>query len=248
MFLVLAIALTAGWIFFDLSLWYFVALLVVSFTVKLYASFTIASQYYVRAICRGNPQRNAVALTFDDGPVAGKTDRILDILKEQNIPAAFFCIGNRIAGSPDLVNRMDREGHLVCNHSYYHKKTFAVQNIQAIADELLKTGDLINQVIGKKPVLFRPPFGVTNPLLAAAVQLMGYKVVGWNVRSLDTVSKSKRRLWSRITKNLSAGAIVLFHDHIDLTLEILPEYIDYIRKSGLKIVRLDELTGVKPYA
>lgn len=232
----------------DVSLWFFAALLIISFAIKLTASFTINSQYYVRAICRGNPESNAIALTFDDGPVANKTNRILDILKEKNAPATFFCIGNRVEANPELAKRIASDGHVVANHSYYHKRSFAVQNIQAIADELVKTGESIHQTIGKKPVLFRPPFGVTNPLVAAAVQLTGYEVIGWNVRSLDTVTKNRKKLWNRITKNLSAGSIILFHDYPELTIELLPEYIDHIRKSGLKIVRLDELTGVKPYA
>lgn len=247
-FLILTIGLIAGWIFVDISLWFFAVLLVVSFTIKLIASFTIGSQYYIHAICKGNPETKAVALTFDDGPVSGKTDLILNILKDKNTPAAFFCIGNKVNENAGLLKRIDAEGHVIANHSYYHRKTFAVQNIQAIADELVKTGGAIQGAIGKKPVLFRPPFGVTNPLVAAAAQLTGYNIIGWNVRSLDTVTKDRKKLWNRITKNLSAGSIVLFHDHIDLTIEILPEYIDHIRKSGLKIVRLDELTGLKPYA
>lgn len=236
------------WIFFDISAWFFALLLVVSFAIKLYASFTISSQYYLQAVCCGSPESKAVALTFDDGPIAGKTDRILDILKEKDVPAAFFCIGNRVDAQPDLVRRMDNEGHLVGNHSFYHKKTFSVQNMQAIGDELIKTRQSIDKAIGKKAFFFRPPFGVTNPLVAAAVQLTEHTVMGWSVRSLDTVKKDRKALWNRITQNLSAGDIVLLHDYPELTIELLPEYIDHIRKSGLKIVRLDELTGLKPYA
>lgn len=247
-FLILTIGLIIGWIFFDVSIWLFVALLVLSFGIKLYASFTIGSQYYVHAICNGNPDSKSVALTFDDGPIPGKTERILDILKEKKVPAAFFCIGSRVDTNLDLLKRIDGEGHLVANHSYHHKKTFSVQNIQVIADELIRTRTSINAVIGKNALYFRPPFGVTNPLVAAAVQLTGHTVIGWNVRSLDTVTKTRNALWKRITKNLSAGDIVLFHDYPELTLEILPDYIDHIRKSGLKIVRLDELIGIKPYA
>lgn len=237
-----------GWIFFDVSLWFFAILLVVSFAVKLYASFTINSQYFITTICKGDSESNAIALTFDDGPIADKTNRILDILRDKNAPATFFCIGNRVDNNPELIKRIDAENHLIGNHSYHHKRTFAIQNIQLIADELVKTSASINKAVGKRPNYFRPPFGVTNPLVAAAVQLTNHQVIGWNVRSLDTVAKNRKALWNRITKNLSAGDIVLFHDYPELTLSLLPEYIDHIRKSGLKIVRLDELIGVKPYA
>lgn len=247
-FLILAIGILVGWIFFDLSAWFFAALLMISFGVKLYASFTLRAQYYIKAVCRGDSACKAVALTFDDGPIAGKTNRILDILKEKNVVAAFFCIGNRVDEFPGLIERMDAEGHMVANHSYYHKKSFAIQSIQAVADELVKTDTSLSNIVHKRPVYFRPPFGVTNPLLATAVQLTGHTVIGWSVRSLDTVIRSREKLWKRITKNLLAGDIVLFHDQMELTIEILPDYIDHIRKSGLKIVRLDALTGLKPYA
>lgn len=247
-FLVLAIGFAAGWIFFDLSIWFFVALLIVSFLAKVYASFTIGSQYYVPVICNGNKQHQAVALTFDDAPVPDKTNRILDILKEKDVPATFFCIGQRVNENPDLLKRIDVEGHLVGNHSYYHKKTFPVQRLEKIIAELTKTDRSIETLINKKPAYFRPPFGITNPIVAGAVLYTKHAVIGWNVRSLDTVTKNKKRLWKRITENLAAGDIVLFHDYVDLTIEILPEYIDYIRKSGLKIVRLDALIGIKPYA
>ncbi len=247
-FIILSIGLIAGWILFGISIWFFVGLLTISFLVKLYASFTISSQYFVPAICFGNKESNAIALTFDDGPVAGMTDRILDILKEKNVPATFFCIGSRVDENADLVKRIDSEGHLVANHTYYHRKSFPVQGLAGIAGELTKTDQSIEKLIEKKPAYFRPPFGITNPIVAGGVLYSKHTVIGWNVRSLDTVIKNRKGLWKRITQNLSAGDIVLFHDYVELTVEILPEYIDHIRKSGLKIVRLDALIDIKPYA
>lgn len=241
------VILFAGWLIFDISIAYLIFLLLVSFLIKLYASSSISSQYYIRTICNGNKESNAIALTFDDGPVSDKTNRILDILKDKNAPATFFCIGNRVDANPDLLNRIDAEGHLIGNHSYYHKKTFPVQSLAAIAGELTKTDQSIEAIIKKKPAYFRPPFGVTNPVVAGGVLYTGHAVIGWNVRSLDAVIKNKKRLWKRITQNLGAGDIVLFHDYADVTIEILPDYIDHIRKSGLKIVRLDDLIGIKPY-
>lgn len=247
-FAIASVILIAGWIIFDISIGYLIIFLLISFLIKFYASSSIGSQYYVRAICYGNKDSNAIALTFDDGPVPDRTNRILDILKEKNVPAAFFCIGNRVDENQEILKRIDTEGHLIGNHSYYHKKTFPVQSLAAIAGELTKTDQSIETVIKKKPAYFRPPFGVTNPVVAGGVLYTGHAVIGWNVRSLDAVIKNKKRLWKRITHNLGAGDIVLFHDYAELTVEILPEYIDHIRKSGLKIVRLDDLIGIKPYA
>lgn len=214
----------------------------------MYMSFNMRYNYFLHAINAGNARGNSVALTFDDGPVAEKTNRILDILKEKDVPAAFFCIGKNVEANPELVKRMNEEGHIVGNHSYVHGKLFSLQGAQTMAKEIVQTDAAITNLTRKKPMYFRPPYGVTNPNVAVAVTHTGHKVIGWNVRSLDTVTRSKEALWKRITKSVKAGDIVLFHDTSGLTIEILPAYIDHLAKSGLKIVRLDELINQQAYA
>jgi peptidoglycan/xylan/chitin deacetylase (PgdA/CDA1 family) len=245
-FVVNLITLIGCW-FFGWSIWIFIFLLVVSFLIKISASFFIRWQYFMPVLYRGDEKSGAIALTFDDGPIAGKTDRILSILKEKNVPATFFCIGKRIEGNDELLRQMDHEGHIVANHSFNHQKNFPVKNSALIVEELLKTDQAISEIIHKKPVFFRPPFGVTNPVVAFAVRRTKHKTIGWTVRSFDTVIKNKHRLWNRIS-NVQAGDIVLLHDYSDTILEILPDYIDHVRKSGLKIVRLDELLRIEAYA
>lgn len=211
-------------------------------------SFNMRYNYFLHAINSGKTTGGLVSLTFDDGPVAEKTTRILDILKEKNVPAAFFCIGKNVDANPELVKRMNAEGHIVGNHSYVHGKLFSLQSAQAMAKEIVQTDAAITNLTRKKPMYFRPPYGVTNPNVAVAVTHTGHKVIGWNVRSLDTVTRSKETLWKRITKSVKGGDIVLFHDTSTLTIEVLPAYIDHLTKSGLKIVRLDELINQQAYA
>lgn len=215
--------------------------------VKIYGSFFIASNFYLKTFCKGNRGENVIAITFDDGPVKGSTDRILKILKEKNVRATFFCIGKNIIDSELLVMQIDAEGHLIGNHSFEHGKWFDLQSSAKMEEELTKTNDVISRVISKKPRLFRPPYGVTNPNLAKAVG-ENFQTIGWSVRSYDTVSMDKNKLWNRVTKRLKGGDIVLFHDRCEATIELLPKFIDYVFEVGLKIVPLDQLLKLKPYA
>lgn len=215
---------------------------------KVYGSFFIASNFYLKVLCTGDKNEKRIAITFDDGPVVGATDRILKTLREKNIKATFFCIGRNVANSASLVKQIDEEGHLVGNHTFEHGKWFDLQSPTKMYAELKKTNEVIAGAIGKTPKLFRPPYGVTNPNLAEAVIAGNYQTIGWSVRSFDTISKSKNKLWKRVTRNLKGGDIVLFHDRCESTIELLPDFIDYVSNKGLKVVPLDQLLNIKPYA
>jgi peptidoglycan/xylan/chitin deacetylase (PgdA/CDA1 family) len=214
---------------------------------KIYGSFFISSNFYLNALCRGDRSSNSIAITFDDGPTLGGTDRVLQILKEKNVKATFFCIGRNVANVEWLLRQMDADGHLIGNHTFNHAKWFDLQSPEKMREELVKTDDAISLAINKKPKLFRPPYGVTNPNLARAVG-DGYQTIGWSVRSFDTASKDKNRIWKRVTKKLKGGDIVLFHDRCEITIELLPKFIDHVSNAGLKIVPLDQLLRLKPYA
>ncbi len=244
----MAFALVAMWVFDWPLIPYIILLIVVSFAIKMYMAFNIGHNYFLRAVNRGQCDQQAIALTFDDGPIPGKTDRILDILKEKNVRAAFFCIGKNIEADPSLVKRMNDEGHIVGNHSFKHGKFFSLQSARAMVKELAQADAAITNATRRKPVYFRPPYGVTNPNVALTIAHTKHRVIGWSIRSLDTVIRNRAKLWKRITRNVKAGDIVLFHDYSELTIEMLPAYIDHITGSGLKIARLDELINQQAYA
>lgn len=212
-----------------------------------YGSAVLSAQFFLPVRYKGSRESNSVALTFDDGPVAGKTEEILRILHSHDVHAAFFCIGNRVESNPELTKRIFESGHLVGNHSYWHRATFDLQSGGAIRKELISTDQAIFRTIGAKPAFFRPPYGVTNPMVAAAVKGGGYKTIGWSVRSFDTVIKDSKVLMERITRSLKGGDVILLHDYSNTTLEILPDLLDHIKKVGLKIVRVDQLLNEKAY-
>jgi peptidoglycan/xylan/chitin deacetylase (PgdA/CDA1 family) len=225
----------------------FVILISIYLIILVYGSAVLSIQFFLPVTWRGEVRSNAVALTFDDGPIPGNTEKILEILKLYKIQAAFFCIGNRIADHPDLAKRIHEDGHLLGNHSYWHRVTFDLQTARKIEQELIDTDDVIQRSVGIKPNFFRPPFGVSNPMVAKAVKKRGYRTIGWSVRSMDTLGKNSSIVLDRVTKSVKGGDIILLHDYSSVTLEVLPALLDHVLKVGLKIVRLDILLNEKPY-
>jgi peptidoglycan/xylan/chitin deacetylase (PgdA/CDA1 family) len=119
--------------------------------------------------------------------------------------------------------------------------------VRRVARELADTDEAIRSAIGQTPRFFRPPYGVTNPMIARVVNRKQYTAVGWSVRSFDTVTDDRAKLLERVTRSLKGGDVVLFHDHCESTLEILPAFFEHVSRLGLKIVRIDELIGEKAY-
>ena len=246
-FLFLLAALVVTDIQVDISLlWYLVLALLYS-ALCAAGSFMLSAGFFLRARCRGDKTGKRIAITFDDGPVRGKTERILDILETYHVQAAFFCIGRQVDMNKDLLRRIDAAGHLAGNHTYHHKNTIGFFPRHKVVRELVETDTCIEQTIGKRPRFFRPPFGVTNPMIADAVAREDYQTVGWSIRSYDTVIKNPARLLKRITASLTPGDIVLFHDYCDGMISILPDFIEFVRRKGFEIVRLDELLNENAY-
>ncbi|WP_052272973.1 polysaccharide deacetylase family protein [Flavihumibacter solisilvae] len=229
--------------------WYIAALVIFVYSLMLYlGSYRVNSQFFLPAVCSGDGKKKQIAISFDDGPVSPQTPELLDLLKSKQTPAAFFCIGNRIRGKEALIKRIHEEGHIIGNHTYSHSAWIDLSMTSAWKHELAATASEVQRVIGLRPRLFRPPYGVTTPNLAGAVKQEGLVTVGWNVRSLDTVIKEDGKLYDRVMRSLQPGSIILFHDTAHATLRILPSVIDDARKQGYEIVRLDTLINEQPYA
>lgn len=231
----------------SVSLWWYALLAIIYLNIQAYGASVLSAQFFLPVKFQGDTNSNKIAITFDDGPIPVMTEKILDILTTYKVPAAFFCIGNRVNDYPALTKRIHDSGHLIGNHSYWHGAMFDLQSPEKITKELKDTDSAIQKVINKKPNFFRPPFGVTNPMVAAAVKKGGYKTIGWSIRSFDTVTKNGSVLFERVTKSLKGGDVILFHDYSASTLEILPAFLEHVTKAGLKIVRIDELLKEKAY-
>lgn len=180
-----------------------------------------------------------VALTFDDGPHPGITERLLDILKAENVKATFFVVGRMAAKHPDLVRRIAREGHTVANHTFYHNNltTLPPENMDL---EWRLCNDTIEGITGRRPRFARPPGGQYDREVLRAAQRSGLKTALWTVNTADYTGKTTQQIIGRIGRNLRCGAVILLHDGPPETVEALPEIIDFIRRKGYRLVSLDE--------
>jgi peptidoglycan/xylan/chitin deacetylase (PgdA/CDA1 family) len=197
--------------------------------------------------CNAATTKNEIALTFDDGPVEKNTEQILDILKSNGVEATFFCIGERISQNPSIIKRMDAENHLIGNHSFTHHFFFDLFSKEKMKQEINDTNQALEKITNRKMKFFRPPYGVTTPVLAKAIQETGLRPIGWNVRSMDTVIKNEKQLLSKIKGKLKAGDVLLFHDTATVTINSLQTILNEIKQQGLQPVRLDKLFNTEAY-
>jgi peptidoglycan-N-acetylglucosamine deacetylase len=222
-------------------------LLLVYVSVLFCGSYFIRLGFFLKSVCSVKTGEKYISLTFDDGPAGKKTALILDILKENNVEAAFFCIGKNMPENEEILKRFVSEGHIIGNHSNSHERLFDLYGSKKMLNELELASQTCQDITGYYPRFFRPPYGVTNPNLKKAVLKGGFVSIGWSIRSYDTVITNEGRLLSRIIARLKPGAILLLHDTSESTLKILPRLLKEIRNKGYKMIRLDKMINLNPY-
>jgi len=246
-FSLLLIAFIGYHILFGLPTFIYIILLITYCSVLFYGSYFIQASFYIKSICAAETNKKEIAISFDDGPANEYTPAILNILRENNIQAAFFCIGKRIQGHEDLFKQLHQQGHIIGNHSYSHHTWFDLFSPRKMLTDMQMMDEAMKKITGLTPRLFRPPYGVTNPNLKKAIILGKYISIGWNIRSLDTVIKDEKKLFRKITRSVKPGAIILFHDTSKTTLNILPAFIKHLLADGYTITRLDKMLKLNPY-
>jgi len=237
------VLLTIGVIdfFFEISPILYVTIFLLWFLIVALGSFTMRWRIFTTAFTKGNQNKKQVAITFDDGPNAEFTPQILQLLKSYNAKATFFCIGKYLEKHSELVQQIVAEGHTIGNHSYSHATNFGFFRKKRVVEELSKTDALIEKITGEKNILFRPPYGVTNPSIAKALKETNHTVIGWNVRSYDTVIKNPTQVINRIQKRISPGSIILLHDTHSRCPEIVERLLQFLKKEGYQTVAINTL-------
>ena len=221
----------------------FILLFIVFLAFMIYASYSIESGIYIKAFCRMRTNDRIVALTFDDGPDNIQTPKVLDVLKDYNVRATFFCIGSKVKGNEAIIQRMISEGHTIGNHSYTHKGIFPLYSTQRVIKELEQCNIELENVSHKRINWFRPPFGVTNPTIAKAVKKLGYITIGWNIRSLDTQSLSHKKILHRINRRLRPGSIILLHDRMPRSEILVKCLLDELRIKQYRVIGLGDMVN-----
>ena len=193
----------------------------------------------------GNVGEKVLYLTFDAGYENGCTAKILDTLKEKQVPAAFFLVGNYIRQSPDLVRRMVAEGHTVGNHTMHHYDMSRLSDKAAFSKELTDLEALYKETVGQElPKFYRPPQGIYSEENLKMAQELGYKTLFWSLAYVDWNNDSqptKEAAFAKLLPRTHNGAVVLLHSTSKTNAEILGELIDKWKAMGYRFGTLEEL-------
>ena len=198
------------------------------------------NSYYV-----GDPNEKVIYLTFDSGYENGYTNTLLDILKKHNVKAHFFVVETYIKSNPDIIKRMEEEGHLVCNHSVSHVSMASIHDKDKFEKEILDVANTYKEVTGNEmPKYFRPPMGKFSEESLKYTQDLGYSSIFWSFAYVDwyndkqpTHEFAKNKIYSRT----HPGAIVLLHSNSKTNSEILDEVLTHWKEEGYRLETLDYL-------
>ncbi len=247
----IALLFLLGALFFlgHMPWWGILLLLFVWFAITVLGSFFIQWNYHLNSShSNKNLNNNWVSITFDDGPNSEFTPRVLDLLAKYNAKATFFCIGQQVEKHPDILKKIIAQGHTIGNHTYSHANTFGFFPLDKVMNEITRTKKAVHASTEKEMMLYRPAFGVTNPQIEKAIKKLNLHSIGWNVRSLDTTSRSEKTILKRITRKVSKGDIILLHDTSEKTIVVLEQLLLFLREKNLSSVTVDRLLEIEAYA
>jgi len=169
-----------------------------------------SSTFFRPVLIRGPQEGKRITLTFDDGPSEQFTGPVLDILREQQVPATFFVCGKNVEKHPDLLRRIVAEGHEVGNHTYSHLFVY-FKSRRRIAEEIDRTQVVIEKVIGSRPKVFRPPYGARWFGLVPTLLERGMHLILWSATGYDW-KKDVEGITESALRELKPGAVLLLHD------------------------------------
>ncbi len=185
----------------------------------------------------------SIYLTFDDGPTPEITAWTLDILKQFDAKATFFCIGKNVEEHPEIFNNIITDGHAIGNHTYNHLKGWKTKKDDYV-NNILKTQKVLFNQKSKSVGLFRPPYGQIKPIQIKELSQLGFKIIMWSVLSIDyDITVSKEKCLKNVIDNTSPGDIVVFHDSIKASKNLqyaLPKVLEYFSEKGYVFKRIPE--------
>lgn len=189
---------------------------------------------------------NRLAITFDDGPTPGVTERVLEELKKRNLRATFFMIGSRVNAAPDLAKRVFEEGHEVCNHSYTHPKLSALPE-EKVREEIVRTQEAIEKATGHRPVWLRPPYGAfRNKEQGPIAEAEGLGIAYWSIDPRDWSQPGAQHITDTIISQARPGSIILCHDLHPQTADAVPGILDRLIERDYEFINVSGFLG-QPY-
>lgn len=189
---------------------------------------------------RGNPQDKLVALTFDDGPHPGKVQQLLGVLRALNVKATFFVIGKMVERHPELIRLEAAEGHEVEDHSFSHVNLSKIPE-REVDIEYRACSDLIDHVIGVRPRFGRPPGGQATPAVAEGAAENRLVTAMWSDDPKDYANPGAETIEQRVLRHVSSGGVILLHEGVEQTVDVLPDLVHRLRAEGYRFVTMDQL-------
>jgi len=185
--------------------------------------------------------KKLVALTFDDGPHSTYTVRLLDFLREQDVPVTFFMLGCNAVGVPDIPRRAAAEGHQVGSHTYNHKDLTKLSAVR-LSEEIESCAALLEELTGQRPTVMRPPYGAQNAQVRAAA---GTPVILWQIDPKDWSTRNADKTYQHVMEYVQDGDIVLMHDCYAETIEAAKRIIPALKAQGYTFVTVDQLLAAR---
>ncbi len=182
-------------------------------------------------------QEKKIAITFDDGPHPYYTEQLLDGLAERGVHATFFVTGEHAKLHPDVIKRMQEEGHLIGNHTYSHIQLTAT-NRDRFKEELIATNEVIWEITGEEVQYVRPPYGSWDKTFESELNMFP---VLWTVDPLDWCSSNVSCITEKIVDNVEENDIILMHDYYDTSVTAALQAIDELMEEGYTFVTVDEI-------
>jgi len=208
--------------------------------------------YYIDHAHGDENADKVVYLTFDAGYENGNVAKVLDVLKREEVPGAFFILSNLITHDTSLVARMASEGHLVCNHTMHHRNMACVESLEEFERELTSLEKLYEEQIGREMAkYYRPPEGSFNERSLRFAQQLGYKTIFWSFAYADWDNQHQpdpQAAKQKILDHMHNGAILLLHPTSATNALILEDVIRTLKSEGYRFGTLDELTAISPKA
>ena len=183
------------------------------------------------------PENKKIAITFDDGPHPVYTKQLLDGLQERKVKATFFVTGEQAENYPELIERMDEEGHLIGNHTYSHVQ-LRPSNRDTFKEELIRTSQVIYDITGKETEYVRPPYGAWDKTFETELNMFP---VLWTVDPLDWCSSNAGCIARSILAKAGENDIILMHDEYESTVQAAFMVVDQLLKEGYEFVTVDEI-------
>lgn len=178
-----------------------------------------------------------IALTFDDGPHPKYTEQLLDGLKERGVQATFFVTGEHASLHPDIIERMNKEGHVIGNHTYSHIQ-LTEGNRENFKQELIETNRVIADITGEEVIYVRPPYGSWDKSMEKELNMIP---VLWSVDPLDWCLQDASSVVSRVMKNAEENDIILMHDYYESSVTAALQIVDELQKKGYLFVTVEEI-------